>query len=171
MMRRAIVKLAWRNRKELAIVWSGFDLGRRAVTVRKAWEALSPLLGNMEVARGGSAYYTLRPVPGLVLVMLDTTARGGSGEGQVEHEQFQWLEQELALAERNQELAIVVSHHPSFKLVDPTPDPQSRGPLHLSGDFIRLLLRSKAVIAHVAGHTHENRIVLRRDPRSPGRGY
>lgn len=168
---RAIVKLAWRNRKELAIVWSGFDLGRRAVTVKKAWEALSPLLGSTPITRGGPAYYTLRPVPGLVLVMLDTTARGGSGEGQVEHEQFQWLEQQLALAERKQELVIVVSHHPSFKLIDPTPDPESNGPLHLSGDFIRLLLRSKAVVAHVAGHTHENRIVLRRDPRSPGRGY
>jgi len=168
---KEMVKLFWRRRKDLSIAWSGLDFSRRAVTMKKAWKALSPLLGDLPIERGGPAYYTVRPVPGVVLIMLDTTARAGAGEGQLEDEQFQWLKQELARAETQLELAIVVSHHPSFKLVDPTPDPTSAGPVHLSGDFIRLLARSKAVIAHIAGHTHENRIIRRRNPDNPAGGY
>jgi len=169
---KGIVKLFWRERRNLSLAWSGFDFSRRGVSLKKAWRSLEPLLAGLPCERSGEeAYYTCRPVPGLVLVMLDTTARGGSGEGQLEHEQFTWLERELKQAENRQELAIVISHHPSYKLVDRTPHPGSGGPIHLARDFIKLLLNSKAVIAHVAGHTHTNRVLLRRHLSHPSRAY
>jgi metallophosphoesterase (TIGR03767 family) len=123
-------------------------------------------------------YYSFSPVEGLRFVVLDTvTDECGSlfcSEGTVDDPQFGWLTQQIAMAEDMGQYIVVLSHHTlrttRFVSTDPTEqpihhglrverdnpdDPQSTSP---APTLEELYCQHPNVLAHIAGHEHENYI-------------
>jgi 3',5'-cyclic AMP phosphodiesterase CpdA len=139
-------------------------------------------------------YYSFVPKPGLRFVVLDTvTDECGTifcSEGSVDDEQFRWLRQQIesAASPANAQYVVVFSHHTLRTTRFPSTDP-SELPMHYGQRFDRrspanpqnqtggetleeLFCQHPNVLAHVAGHEHEN-YVLRYDcaddtPAVPG---
>lgn len=133
-----------------------------------------------KASNGSAGYYSWSPRPGVRFIAIDTHSEGGkvlqSDKGNLDTPQFNWLESKLQLATKNNEVAIVFSHHaipsmtadvpdenaPSCATVDPKVvmgcdgDPRSSAPIKLGDDVRDLLLRYPAAIAWVAGHSHVN---------------
>ncbi|MCO5314638.1 MAG: metallophosphoesterase [Solirubrobacterales bacterium] len=131
---------------------------------------------------GQAGYYSFSPRPGIRYIVLDTAATAGKfplgPEGNIDNPQFKWFEGKLKLAARQNELAIVFSHHaitslnmnmpdesaPACSEVDPAQvpgcdaDPRNSAPVRLAADAQALMLRYPNAIAWVAGHSHVNRI-------------
>ena len=111
-----------------------------------------------------------------------------SADGNVDDPQFQWLEGELNRAQAQNKLVVVFGHHPIRSLVSNTPDeaaapcttndshghnanpgcdidPRGSSPIHLGTDrpgakgLATLLDEHPGVVAYVAGHTHENKVL------------
>jgi 3',5'-cyclic AMP phosphodiesterase CpdA len=130
----------------------------------------------LEAERNNDGYYSFSPKPGLRFVTLDTiTDECGSefcSEGSVDDPQFEWLREQIATAETLGQYVVVFSHHTlrtiRFVSTDPTEqpihygqrfdrrspgNPQNQG----GGDTLEeLYCGHPAVLAHVAGHEHEN---------------
>jgi metallophosphoesterase (TIGR03767 family) len=120
-------------------------------------------------------YYSFSPRTGLRFVVLDTvTDECGSlfcSEGSVDDIQFQWLADQILRAEALGQYVVVFSHHTLKTTRLPSTDPTEQ-PIHLGQRVDRdnpgnpqlqgamtleeLYCRHPAVIAHVAGHEHEN---------------
>ncbi len=108
-------------------------------------------------AQDEQSWYSVSPVDGLRLIVLDT-ARPRSVAPMLPHhngtlsaEQFDFLATELQRAEDADELIIVASHHPSADLVQSGTETT---PLQL-----RALLSSHPnVVLHLAGHFHRHRV-------------
>ena len=141
---------------------------------------------ELAASNGAAGYYSFEPVPGLRLIALDTVSEGGalqaSAEGNLDHPQFLWLEEELKKATEANELVMLYSHHapasfqsapipdenaPDCTTTDPhghdvnpgcDVDPRASTPIHLEGDMVNLLHQYPHVIAWVAGHSHEHRV-------------
>jgi metallophosphoesterase (TIGR03767 family) len=138
-----------------------------------------------ETASGGSAgYYAWTPRPGVRFIVIDTLAEAGllpdSSDGNIDDPQFKWLENELKGATARDQLAAVFSHHARASLVanhpdedagactsadpaaEPNPgcdrDPRDSAPIHLGADLEALFHRYPNMIAHVAGHSHQNQV-------------
>jgi hypothetical protein len=131
----------------------------------------------------GVAYYVFEHGP-LTFIVLDSVNPSGFSSGSIDAAQFEWLEGELQsrssgyydgegkLVEGKGEdrLIVIVSHHPLDLLNNPLPDPS--GEARFQGpEFEELLHRFPNVIAHIAGHSHENRITARPDPERRGGSY
>jgi metallophosphoesterase (TIGR03767 family) len=112
-----------------------------------------------ENAARGQGYYAFSPKAGLRFVVLDTVADSGD-QGNVDAVQFQWLDAELAAAERSREIAMVFAHHPIASMVNSAPGVHlGRGDCGARPEPVECLLhRHGSVIALVAGHQHRNRI-------------
>ena len=111
-----------------------------------------------------------------------------SANGNIDHPQFRWLESEIARAEAQNKLVVVFGHHPIRSLDSNTVDeaaspcttndahghdvnpgcdldPRSSAPLHQGQDrpgakgLATLLNEHPSVVAYVAGHTHENKVL------------
>ncbi len=122
----------------------------------------------------GEGYYTFLARPGLRFVALDTVNEAGGHQGNIDDEQFRWLDGVLRDAEAHRELVVVFGHHPLASMVQPAPgahfglgpDGQvapcsSLDPLAAptADETVRcLLLRHRSVIAYICGHEHQNRI-------------
>ncbi len=142
-------------------------------------------------ASGGQAsYYAFAPRKGVRMISINTVAEGETigSEGNLDDPQFRWLERTIAAAEKAGELVIVFGHHPIRSLTqnstdeDVPPcddrrtagpgcdgDPRTSTPLHFGPDLQQLLLDHPAVIAYVAGHTHEHKITpFQRSGGAPG---
>ncbi|HEX7254784.1 MAG TPA: hypothetical protein VF236_02550 [Gaiellaceae bacterium] len=102
-------------------------------------------------AASGQAYYSFRPVLGVRFIVIDTVA-DNSSSGNVDDEQFGWLESQLAGADARAELVLVFGHHSlaTMKAVGPG--------VQLGVNVEALLLRHRRVLAYIAGHEHQNRI-------------
>jgi metallophosphoesterase (TIGR03767 family) len=148
---------------------------------------------EQQASAGAAGYYSFAPRTGLRYIALDTVAEGGvvgrTDNGNLDDGQFRWLERELAAAQRRNEVVVVFGHHGIGSLVanvpdelappcasaerDPNPgcdrDPRPSTPVHLGPDVEALLLRFPNVVALVAGHSHENRILAH--PRQGGGGF
>jgi metallophosphoesterase (TIGR03767 family) len=138
----------------------------------------------------GTVYYAYDGVPGVRIVVLDTSNPGGNADGSLGAAQTTWLRERLAevhsihldtggarVRTANEDrLVIVASHHGLDSLengtvvggeVDPDADdlPRVRAP-----EIRSLLHRFPNVVAWLNGHTHEHRITPRPDPasRTPG---
>lgn len=121
-------------------------------------------------------YYSLSPAGGLRFVVLDTvTDECGSifcSEGSVDHAQFLWLEEQMRTAAERGQYVLVFSHHTLRTTRLPSTDateqpihfgqrvdrdnpgnPQSSSPAETLEE---LFCRHDNVLAHVAGHEHEN---------------
>jgi metallophosphoesterase (TIGR03767 family) len=147
---------------------------RRAYLSRRDWIAAhleSPGLPSGHGFSAGNvasdtAYYA-RDVGAIRFVVLDTVNPGGYSEGSIGDAQLQWLEGELATAQRNHRLVMLFSHHGPRSLDNPfqEPDPAdiagSDLPRHTSADILAVVGRFSCVIAWVNGHTHENIITPR----------
>lgn len=122
-------------------------------------------------------YYSFSPADGLRFVVLDTiTDECGPvpvcSEGSVDDAQFQWLKTQVETAATQGEYVMVFSHHTlrttRFPSTDPTEDPIHYGqrvdrsnpgnPQNASpGQTLEeLYCLNPNVIAHIAGHEHEN---------------
>jgi metallophosphoesterase (TIGR03767 family) len=117
-----------------------------------------------EAAAAGVAYYTIDTVPGFRFIVLDTVNPGGYAEGSIGQAQFDWLA--ARLAEAADRYVILFSHHGLHSLSNPNtaPDPLHPEPeRRVLADEVQALLHAHpSVIAWVCGHTHQNRITLRR---------
>ncbi len=109
----------------------------------------------------GRTWYSAVPVPGLRLIVLDTATLTAPKpgclytKGALSRAQLDFLRTELAHAAGQGELAIVASHHPSDEL-SATDDGT------VSGDELRAVLAGEpALVLHIAGHMHRNRVVQR----------
>ena len=108
-------------------------------------------------AQSEQSWYSVSPVDGLRLIVLDT-ARPRSVAPMLPHhngtlsaEQFEFLAAELQRAEEADEWIIVASHHPSADLVQSGTETT---PLQL-----RALLSSHPnVVLHLVGHFHRHRV-------------
>jgi hypothetical protein len=140
-------------------------------------------------------YYSFSPEPGtgVRFVVLDTvTDECGfifCSEGSVDHIQFEWLRDQIAQATQRRERVVVFSHHTLRTTRQPTTD-AGEAPHHYGQRFDRrsnqpqnpvtpetleeLFCRNRAVVAHIAGHEHENYVENHRcqsdAPPTPGPG-
>jgi len=137
---------------------------------------------ELKASDGTAAYYSFAPRRGMRAIVLDTVTDGGrilaSSSGNIDSPQFAWLERELRRATRNNEIAVVFSHHPISSLTADVPDeeapscaevdpklavgcdadPRISTPIKLAADATALMHRYPHAVAWIAGHTHQNRI-------------
>ena len=147
-----------------------------------------------EAVANHDGYYSFSPRPGLRFVVLDTVTDecGASvcAEGSVDDPQYRWLGEQIATAEAVGQYVMVFSHHTLRTTRQPNPDPTEQ-PVHYGQRLDRdnplnpqhpstaptleeLFCQHRNVIAHVAGHEHENYVRRHRcsadSPPTPGPG-
>ena len=155
-----------------------------------------------------ASYYSFSPKDGVRYIVLDTVSESGllqspgfdgepaGGEtGNIDHPQWQWLQEELDEAEQENELIVLFGHHNAKSLRQATADevspclgaqlgvqqfghdrfnpscdrdPRTSTPVHSGEEFTELLHGHPNVIAYVAGHTHENEILPFANPEGGG---
>jgi metallophosphoesterase (TIGR03767 family) len=119
--------------------------------------------------------------------LVDPVTQDTTAEGNIDDPQFQWLTEELEKAKAADELVVTYAHHASTSMDFTQPDelaspcttddshghdvnpgcdadPRSSMPIHTSEDFVNLLAGQPNVIAHVAGHSHENDVIPHPSP-------
>ena len=142
-----------------------------------------------------ASYYSWEPKAGVRYIVLDTNSESGQlvspgfsgpssgAEGNIDHPQWLWLQQELDDAQAADELIVVFAHHNVKTLSNALPDeaapclggnnafnhnainpscdrdPRTSTPLHSGDELVDLYHQHPNVVAFVAGHTHENEIV------------
>jgi 3',5'-cyclic AMP phosphodiesterase CpdA len=110
---------------------------------------------------GAKSYWSAEPVPGLLLIGLDTTKVGSWG-GTVNKAQLEWLENQLAT---NQEkLTIVVGHHllVPFREEEKKPEWQNYY-LDNAEEVIALFERYPQVSFYLCGHRHVSTIAVEKN--------
>ena len=137
-------------------------------------------------SRYSASYYAWDARPGMRFISLDTVSDGGvveqSSNGNIDDPQWLWLERELDRAEARGQVVVVYGHHPIRSLTsmvadelaapctapdehghDVNPgcdlDPRLSTPIHGGPDLAGLLSAHPNVVAYVAGHTHENKVL------------
>lgn len=106
-------------------------------------------------------WYSASPVPGVRLIALNSSTpmleHPGSvySEGAISAAQVAFLGQELEKAEVNDEVAILLTHHPATSLQ------LQLGTALTASNLIPLLQRSPAMKLHLAGHWHVNAVLDR----------
>jgi len=130
----------------------------------------------LEAELNNDGYYSFEPKPGLRFIVLDTiTDECGSAvcsDGSIDDTQFNWLREEIEAASATGEYVITFSHHTLRTIRFPSADPTEE-PMHNGQVFDRrspgnpqtsspaetledLYCHNPNVLAHVAGHEHEN---------------
>lgn len=95
------------------------------------------------------------------LILLDTNHPDGDYQGSVGVAQLAWLDERLAEVDRDNGLAILVSHHGADSLVNERGnDPHRR----LADGFLAVVHRHPCAVAWLVGHRHINRIEPRPGP-------
>ena len=82
-------------------------------------------------------------------VAMDTVNPAGGWQGSIGDAQFRWLQ--ATLDESADRYVVVLSHHPSWTLINSYTDSEPR---HLAAEVVDLLRSSPQVIAWLAGHVH-----------------
>ena len=139
-----------------------------------------------DLARG-EGNYAFSPRAGVRFVVLDSVSDSGGDGGNIDDEQFRWLDAELAAADAAKELTFVFAHH-TLETMNQVASPFPPGdnpavphePVHI-GETSResrcpdpagletvkcLFLRHPTVIGFITGHEHNNRV--RAVPRGDG---
>jgi len=180
------------NDPETVIRGVGSD-GNRRLLSRQEWLTLHFATSSTpgpeghgfppEFVDGGRAYYVLDRGP-VTFIVLDTVNPAGPASGSIGLAQYQWLEGELVarsgayvdaagqavVTENEDRLIVIVSHHPVEAMTNQFSGPGSEQ--RFRGDEVEALLhRFPNVLLHIAGHTLEQRINSRPDPRGGERGY
>ena len=89
---------------------------------------------------------------------LDSCNQVAGPDGAISEAQFNWLEAELAAAQREGKLCIILSHHNSFTLENSAELATDPGKLIHAEEFIAMVLKYPTAIAWLNGHTHNNTI-------------
>ncbi|WP_336649035.1 TIGR03767 family metallophosphoesterase [Microbacterium sp. MMO-10] len=90
---------------------------------------------------------------------LDTCNAVAGPDGAVPDVQLRWLEQELARAERENVLVLVMSHHNSLTLENRAQRPGDTSVLHGADALIDVMLRHPVAVGWLNGHTHLNQVL------------
>ena len=108
-------------------------------------------------AAGSNAFY--RHDHGqMTLLVLDTVDEHGGWDGSIDGTQFEWLDAQLAAADRDHRYVVLASHHPLRTLVN---DISGEGASRrvLAAEVAELLSRHPSTVAWLNGHTHHTTIV------------
>lgn len=122
-----------------------------------------------------TAYAVHDEIPGVRIIVLDTTNRAGHVDGRLDAAQFAWLTERLIEVhsryrdadgaehthEADDRLVVLASHHGLSTLTNDA----GTEPVHLADDVEALLHRFDQVVLWLSGHTHVHRITPR-----PGAG-
>ncbi|WP_210603176.1 TIGR03767 family metallophosphoesterase [Brevibacterium oceani] len=128
----------------------------------------------------GRAYYVYDELPGVRMIVLDTTNIAGHVDGCVDQRQFEWLEErlvevhtsyhsesgEMVKGRGGDRLVVIASHHGLSTMTndygaDSETGEDRRGKLYLADEVERLLHRFDNVALWLSGHTHVNSITPR----------
>jgi len=119
------------------------------------------------------AYFVYDEIPGVRVIVLDSTTPGGDVQGSLDRVQFEWLENSLITAharyldaqgrristEHEERLVIIVSHHPREHMNNTRlASGEAPGSRVLGDEVAALLQRFPNVIAWIAGHVHRHSI-------------
>jgi metallophosphoesterase (TIGR03767 family) len=107
----------------------------------------------------GETWWSADPTPQVRLLGLDTCNQVAGPDGAVPDDQFRWLAAELARAQAERKLAIVLSHHNSLTLENRAQRPGANQVLHGAEELVDLLLDHPVAVAWRGGHTHLNQIL------------
>ncbi|MGK9148168.1 TIGR03767 family metallophosphoesterase [Plantibacter flavus] len=116
----------------------------------------------------GETWWRTELTPSIRAFGLDTCNQVAGPDGAVPDTQFQWLRQELDVAQREQKLVLVFSHHNSLTLENRAQRPGDTEVLHGAEEFVDLLTGYPVVIGWLNGHTHLNQILAH--PAATGTG-
>lgn len=106
----------------------------------------------------GQTYWAADVGPFLRIFGLDTCNQVAGPDGAVPQQQFDWLRDGLAQAERDGRLVMVLSHHNSFTLENTAQLPTRPQRLVHADELLALLLAHPNVVAWLNGHTHNSTI-------------
>lgn len=123
--------------------------------------------------RDGTAYYAYDDVPGVRIIVLDTTNPAGIFEGSIDRPQFAWLRDQLSQAQSQDRLVLIASHHPRTSMTNNRPVPGTQpdaGERVLGPQIGELLHEFDHVTAWLSGHIHRNRVTAHHGPSGRG-GY
>ncbi|TQJ31279.1 TIGR03767 family metallophosphoesterase [Microbacterium sp. SLBN-146] len=112
----------------------------------------------------GETWWRAELSPYVRVLGLDTCNSVAGPDGALPDVQFRWLEAELAAAEAEQKLVLVLSHHNSLTLENTAQRPGQNDVLHHADAVIDLLLRHPVAVAWLNGHTHLNQILAHTSP-------
>ncbi|MSY00907.1 MAG: TIGR03767 family metallophosphoesterase, partial [Actinobacteria bacterium] len=104
-----------------------------------------------ENAKNKTMYYTTN-LQGVKLIVIDSVNHFGGWQGSLDLEQFEWLEKEVAAADRP---VVLASHHPLSKMFN---DYAPVGRRVCLAEIQTMLLKYPQVIAWLAGHEHRHHI-------------
>ncbi|SIT75555.1 TIGR03767 family metallophosphoesterase [Microbacterium sp. RU33B] len=112
----------------------------------------------------GETWWRAELSPHVRALGLDTCNAVAGPDGAVPDDQFQWLRAELARAQSENTLVLVLSHHNSLTLENKAQRPGEDVVLHHAEEMIDLLLEYPVAIAWLNGHTHLNQILAHTSP-------
>jgi metallophosphoesterase (TIGR03767 family) len=96
---------------------------------------------------------------------LDTCNAVAGPDGAVPESQMQWLRAQLEIAQRDQVLALIFSHHNSLTLENRATRPGADEKLYGAEEFVAMLLEFPVVVGWLNGHTHLNQILAHTNAR------
>ena len=107
----------------------------------------------------GQTWWMADLSPHVVAFGLDTCNQTSGADGAVPQPQFDWLEEQLGILQKQNKMAIILSHHNSFTLENPAqPTVGKAVPLIHADEFIAMLHKYPNMVAWLNGHTHVNTI-------------
>lgn len=140
---------------------------------------------NVGNRQDGTAYYVYDALPGVRVIVLDTTNLSGHVDGCIDDRQFAWLEDRLIETHSkyltrddslesgggDDRIVVLASHHGLSTMTNDYGEFAEehiapRGKLHLASDVEAMLHRFSNVALWLSGHTHINKITPR--PGSQG---
>lgn len=95
---------------------------------------------------------------------LDTCNAVAGPDGAVPESQMQWLRAQLEIAQRDEVLALIFSHHNSLTLENRATRPGADEKLYGAEEFVAMLLEFPVVVGWLNGHTHLNQILAHTTP-------
>lgn len=97
---------------------------------------------------------------------LDTCNAVAGPDGAVPESQIRWLRAQLEIAQRDQVLALIFSHHNSLTLENRATRPGVDEKLYGADEFVAMLLEFPVVVGWLNGHTHLNQILAHTNEKS-----
>ncbi|CAH0191317.1 TIGR03767 family metallophosphoesterase [Microbacterium sp. Bi128] len=95
---------------------------------------------------------------------LDTCNAVAGPDGAVPESQMRWLRAQLEIAQRDEVLALIFSHHNSLTLENRATRPGADEKLYGAEEFVAMLLEFSVVVGWLNGHTHLNQILPHTTP-------
>jgi metallophosphoesterase (TIGR03767 family) len=170
-----------------AIRNNGLQLGSKSVTAdpaRKLLEQQDFMKAHFETAPNpgpvghgftqknldtGKTYWSADVNTVVRFFGLDTCNQVVGADGAIPEEQFRWLQTELANAQAEGKLAVILSHHNSLTLENSAELAIAPERLIHADEFIAMLQSFPNVVAWLNGHTHNNTITAHK--KSGGGGF